>query len=307
VSASSLVIMSEASGRTVYSKQAYDRRAPASTAKLVTALVVLEGLPLDDYVTAPKAVESIEPSKLYVKAGDQLRVRDLLKALLMDSANDVATMLAMAHSGSEDVFSKAMTKKVKSLGGNNTQFKNANGLPVQNQYSCAYDMALVMKEVMKSQVLMSILRQRTTVIRTKNGKRFSLSNHNKMLWRNEVVLGKTGWTRRAKHCFVGMMRGHYGTFIISMLGSSTLWPEVKTLYRAYAGEHPMNQVLQHGAKGKDVQKIQLALRRAGYFAGHATGFFGTKTTKAVSNFQRDEKLSVDGIVGPQTRRALQSY
>jgi len=159
VTAPSVVILSPDSGKVLYSRGRDRKQPPASTAKLLTALVVLDRLPLSTWVTAPALVRDIEPSKLYLKPGDKLRVKDLLKALLLDSANDVASTLAVAVAGTEAKFGNLMTEKARSLGAKNSRFKSASGLPAEGQYATAYDMALVMREVVRHNTLMSILNQ----------------------------------------------------------------------------------------------------------------------------------------------------
>ena len=308
ISAPSIVLLEPGTRKIFYSRAPHKRHAPASTTKIVTALVVLDSLSLDQWVAVSSAVEDVEPSKLYLKSGDRLRVHDLLKATLMNSANDAARALAIEVAGSEGKFAKRMTKKARELGAKNTRFINASGLPASGQYSTAYDLALIMEEAAKQPVLISILKEKNAVIRTEEGKRFYLKSHNKMLWRARDVIGKTGWTRAAKYCFLGVIRGVGREVIVSMLGSHRLWSDLSSIVDKFlrligAKSSPLAQ----GSRGRDVTLLQAALKRAGFFSITPTGYFGMKTKQAVLDFQKAKGLQVDGIVGPQTQHALAAY
>lgn len=309
VSAPSVVLLDPGSKRILFSKAPNRRQPPASTTKLVTALVVLDYLSLDQWVTVSSKVGSVEPTKLYLRPGDQLRVRDLLKALLMKSANDAARALALEVSGSELAFSELMNERVRSLGARNTRFRNASGLPAEGQYSTAYDMALVMREAMASSTISSILKQKETMIYTAAGRRFYLKSHNKMLWRRSGVIGKTGYTRRARYCFVGYIQRGSKNAVISVLGSRKLWADLTSLCDHHAGfrKTETRKTLSFGSRGKDVWQLQNALKKTGFFHQQATGFFGPVTKRAVIEFQKAKGLAADGVVGASTKKAIASY
>lgn len=305
VTAPSVVLLEPESGRVLFSKAPYRRQPPASTAKIVTALVVLESLPLDKWVTVSTAVQFAEPSKLYLRAGEEIRVRDLLKALLMNSANDAAMALAIATAGSERAFAGLMNEKAKSLGAQDTHFINSSGLPGEGQYSTAHDLALFIQIAMKNGVIASILKQRRATIETAQGKRYYLSSHNKMLLRGRNVYGKTGYTRSARYCFVGWIQRSNSRAVVSMLGSRKLWDDLTTITNQYTGVTPKQaKVIAFGARGDRVKELQRVLKQRGYFKGPVTGYFGQQTRSAVIRFQKAKGLLVDGTVGPQTKSAL---
>ena len=222
LTAPSALLIEPWSQKIIYSRDPHRKKPPASTAKIVTALVILDLLSLDGWVTVSSRVEDVEASKLYLHGGEQLRVRDLLKALLMKSANDAAMALAIAASGSESTFAELMTQKARSLGAEDTRFVNASGLPAEGQYSTAYDLALIMREAAQNDYIVSLLKLKSTSIVTAGGRRFYLKSHNKMLWRRSGVIGKTGWTRNAKYCFVGLIEQAQANTIVSVLGSKKL-------------------------------------------------------------------------------------
>ena len=309
LTAPSAILLEPATQKIIYSRAPHRKQPPASTTKIVTALVVLDSLALDEWVRVPSGVRGVEASKLYVRPGERFKVRDLLKALLMNSANDVAVALAVAVSGSEREFAKLMTAKAQSVGAADTRFLNASGLPIEGQYSTAYDLALMMQEATRNEVLVSILKLKRTSIRTDRGKRYDLKSHNKMLWRPERVIGKTGWTRGARYCFVGVIEEGPKDTIVAVLGSNKLWKDLSNLVQRITGaiSRRTGKILSYGDRGKEVSNLQLGLKRVGFFFGRATGYFGKRTKKAVVDFQKSRGLHPDGAVGAQTRKALSPY
>lgn len=307
LTAPSAIIVEPFSQKIIYSRAPHRRQSPASTVKIMTALVALDHLPLDQWVTVSPNVEPIEASKLYLKAGDRLRVRDLLKAVLMKSANDAAATLAIAVAGSERAFGELMTEKARSLGAVNTRFVNSTGLPTEGQYSTVYDLAIIMREAMKNEFIVGIMRQKNAAITTYYGKTYYIKSHNKMLWRNEKVIGKTGWTRSSKYCFVGLMNQGSREAIISVMGSKKLWLDLASLIERVTGIKKSSKIISYGSRGSEVTRVQTALRNLGYFKGKTTGFFGDHTQRSLMRFQRAQKLPADGVIGTKTKEALAPY
>ncbi|MBI4357727.1 MAG: peptidoglycan-binding protein [Candidatus Omnitrophica bacterium] len=305
LTAPSALLLEPGSQKIIFSRAPHRKQPPASTAKIVTALVVLDSLPLDRWVTISPRVEKAQASKLYLRGGDQIRVRDLLKAILIKSANDAAQALAIAVSGSERAFADVMTEKARRLGAHSTRFVNASGLPEEGQYSTAYDLAILMQAALRNEVIISILRQRNASIRTASGRRYHLKSHNKMLLRGERVIGKTGYTQRAKYCFVGFIEEGSRNIIVSVLGSKKLWRDLTTLLNQVNGG--ARKTLSFGSRGDAVKQLQAALKKLGFFNGPTTGYFGKITKRALSKFQRSRGLLQDGILGPKTRTALASH
>jgi len=201
LTASSAYMLDAGRKQVLYSKRATVKRAPASTIKVMTALLVAERMKLDSVIKVPRAAESIEPSKIYLRQGERYTVRSLLKAVLLASANDAAYVLAVATAGSHAKFADLMTRRAKQLGATRSRFKTANGLPAKGQYSTSRDLALIMKAAVKNPVLVDIMRKKTAVIYSLGGRKITLRNHNKLLWRDpRDIIGKTGWTRKARYC-----------------------------------------------------------------------------------------------------------
>lgn len=230
ISAPSAILIDQTSHRIIYSKTPNLRRAPASTTKLLTALVVMQSMDLNKIVTIPAAVERVEPSKIHLRRGERYRVRELLRAVLINSANDAAEALALTTAGSRSKFAARMNRKARSIGCRGSHFMNPSGLPASGQYSTAQDMALIMREFQKHPFLVQTLATRTLTITSAKGRKIYLRNHNKMLFRgHREVVGKTGWTRAAKHCFVGQISATNRKVFVAMLGSRRLWKDLMLL------------------------------------------------------------------------------
>lgn len=309
LSAPTAVLLDANSNRLVYSKNSHVKRKPASTTKILTAIVTVERLDLNKVVTVPKSATLAQPSKLYLKPGERYYVKDLLHALLLKSANDVAETLAVAVGGSKAGFAKMMNSKVRRIGAKNSNFVNPHGLPASGQYSTAYDLALIMREAQKYPFLVEVMKKRTYRIRSLNGRRFYLKNHNKMLWRDSrEIVGKTGWTRRAKHCFAGRIRVNGKKVFIVVLGSHSLWRDLKRLVDYRFGS--ISNIIRANKKlwsKRDTRRIQTALKRSGFSPGTIDGVFGSKTVGAVKRFQTKNGLKADGIVGKRTWAKLKKY
>ncbi len=227
------VVMDATTGRVLYAKNPDLRLLPASTTKLMTALVVLERARLSDVVTVSKKAAGQPATRVGLKPGDRFTIENLLYAALMKSANDAAVALAEAVGGTEDRFVELMNQKAIAIGAADTHYINANGLPGPGQYITAYDLAKIMREAIKYPVLKEILGTRVTEVSNERGRQIPIRNTNKLLWSDEDVLGgKTGYTRQARHCFVCAGERDKDTIIVALLGEpyrDLLWKESEIL------------------------------------------------------------------------------
>lgn len=308
ISAPSAVLL-DTNSRLIYAKTPHLRRPAASTTKILTAMVVMDRLDPDEVVTIPRFAESVPPSKAFLRRGEKYRVRDLLRATLIGSANDAAEVLAAAAAGSRSRFVHLMNQKARALGCSRTRFVNPSGLPGGNQYSTAYDMALMMKAAQKYPFVVDTLRTRTITICNLRGREIPLRNHNKMLWRDRrEIVGKTGWTRRARHCFVGQIAAFHKKVFVSMLGSRRLWGDLKALLDYQFGTSLGKRKSQQKVWSEhDIRRIQTALKRAGFNPGAVDGEYGPSTARAVRRFQRSQGLRATGVLGADTFRKLNRY
>ena len=237
VSCKAVIFSDSTRGQRLYSKRVDARILPASTAKVMTALIVLKKLPLGKYIrVSPRALYP-QPSKIDVKAGEQYKVKDLLYAILLSSANDASIVLAEAVAGSEGEFVRLMNKRAKQLGAKHTNFANSNGLPSRSpQYSTAYDMYLIFRQALKHYEFREAIQARYKIIRSRGGRQITLKSHNKILflsnWKKKVY-GKTGYTRAAQSCFIGTLKKGKSDLIIATFGCTDRWDDIRHIVSRY--------------------------------------------------------------------------
>ncbi len=226
ISAKSYVIMDAKTGEILLAYNPQLFLPPASTLKVMTALYVVERLKMDDQVTVSATAAAAPPSKISIKPGEVYTVRELLYALLLSSANDAARALAERACGSEEEFARQMTKQVRQWGAYRTTLATANGLPAENQFSTAGDLALMFRRAMGNPELAQIMETKYYSIQ---GDR-ELRNHNRFLFTTPLaVAGKTGYTRASRHTYVGMFRNGNKEIIIAMMGSKQKWADLRPL------------------------------------------------------------------------------
>jgi len=209
---------------------------PASTTKILTALLVLENLPLDKYVTVSFHATQVPQTKLGLRPGESYRVRDLLYGLILKSANDAAVVLAEAVGGSEGKFVDMMNARAKQIGAMHSHFANPHGLPsLGPQCTTASDMALIFTQALKNDFFRQAITYKYLVIYSKTGHRFLLKSHNRSLFLNwkQHVFGKTGYTIEAQSCFVGYIPRGSGILIIAVYGCHKRWTDMKYIIEHY--------------------------------------------------------------------------
>ncbi|OON93605.1 MAG: D-alanyl-D-alanine carboxypeptidase [Candidatus Epulonipiscioides saccharophilum] len=206
----SYVLMETSSGTILKEKNKDLSVPPASITKVMTLLLIFDAveegkIKWDDLVTVSEHAASMGGSQVFMEAGEQQTVKDMVKCISISSANDATVAMAEHISGRESDFVNLMNKKASELGMNNTVFKNACGLNIDGHVSSAYDVALMSRELMLKHP--DITQTSTTwmdsiIHKTRKGEsEFGLTNTNKMLkWYNGITGLKTGYTPEAKHC-----------------------------------------------------------------------------------------------------------
>lgn len=219
ISAEAAILIEIDSGEILYEKNANAPMYPASTTKIMTALLALEHLDLEDKITVPEDMGPADGSAMYLLPGEVFTVRELLDGLLVKSANDAAVLLARTISGDIQSFATLMNQRAKDIGCTNTSFANPNGLHDPSHTISAHDMALIAREAMKNATFRELVSQvNVTLDETPQTpeKRY-FRNTNRFLWstskiiynneyipiKYEVVDGiKTGYTGEAGNCLV---------------------------------------------------------------------------------------------------------
>jgi serine-type D-Ala-D-Ala carboxypeptidase (penicillin-binding protein 5/6) len=228
ITAESAVLFDANTGRVIYKKNENERRAVASTQKLLTALIVAESGDLSAPVVIEQTDMMAAPTKLYVKTGERYTRQQLLTALLIKSPNDVARALARDNAGSIEDFAAKMNARMARMGGESSHFVNPNGLPADDQYSTARDMARVARAAYFNPLLREIMRTKHCMFRYATGKTIPLQNTNRVLRTYSFCNGmKTGYTDAAGHCLISS--GSWGgkDMIAVVLGSNKarVWQE----------------------------------------------------------------------------------
>lgn len=219
IRATSAILIDASTGRTLYQKNADEPRQVASTQKLVTALVVAERDPLEAPVSVSREDTLMEPTKVGIRAGESYPRLQLLRAMLVHSANDCASALAHAHSGSFEAFATEMNELAARCGATNSHFVNPHGLPA-SQYSTARDMARIAFRAYRNPDLREAVALHSYCFRYSNGRFSVLTPTDRLLLCDPYFNGmKTGFTDAAGKCLISSYHRDGRDFILVQLGS----------------------------------------------------------------------------------------
>ncbi len=233
ITSESAILIDADTGKVLYDKSAYEKHEPASTTKIMTALLTLEHCKLDDVATVTSEAITSVPSGYssdLLKMGEELSIKDLLYALLLPSSNEAANVLAIHIAGSIDSFASMMNTRAIELGCKNTHFVNPNGVHDEEHYTTAYDLALIAREAMKNDTFKQIVSTVAyTLPSSNNYSRIdrNLITTNDLIKRQsenyyEYAIGiKTGFTTPAKNCLVAAAKKDDKTLISVVLGANT--------------------------------------------------------------------------------------
>lgn len=253
-------IVVDSSGEVLYSKYPDAKLAPASTVKLVTAMVVIDNLDPALKVTISKNAGKVRSIQPRLHEDEELTVSDLLHLALMKSINSAAVALAEATAGSEQDFVVMMNRKVKDIGTNNTLFANASGLPKGRQYTTASDLALILKAALSYPLIREILGTKGYLVQTSEGRGIFLDNSNDLLWQQgNMIGGKTGYTGNARHCFVCAIDTGKGPLFTAVLGArsrSSLWRSTLMLEEIGMQQEALRDVIKAAAATEKAEETQ---------------------------------------------------
>lgn len=238
ISAGSAILIDNSSEKVLYSKNETQKMYPASTTKILTAILTLENCKLDDIVTVPYEAIATIPSGYSVaalQAGEQLTVSQVLQVMMVHSANDAANVLAYHVSGSIESFANLMNQKVADLGLKNTHFTNPSGMHNENHYTTAYDLAIIMKYCMKNSNFRLLAGLKSCIIPATNKyeERIFKTTNELLIYDNRevqsnyyykyAIAGKTGYTTEAKNCLVSVANKD-GFELICVVLSAGVYP-----------------------------------------------------------------------------------
>ena len=229
INAKSALLMDSNTGKIIYSLNEHERLPPASITKIMTLLLGMEFIEsgrigLDDEVIITSHASSIKGSTVFLEPGEVQSLEELFKAISIRSANDAAVAVAEHISGSEEIFVQLMNQRAKELGMENTRFENASGMPSENHYISAYDVALMSKELLKHEKANEWLT--TYMYDMKVGKKKpsiqTMVNTNRLIKEYEGATGiKTGSTNEARNCLAGSAKRGDLELISVIMGAET--------------------------------------------------------------------------------------
>jgi len=227
VSAGAAVVMDWQTGEVLYEKDAFRRRDPASTTKVLTALIALERGDLNAPVKVSRRAAYTPGSSMYIKPGEVYSLHDLLYGLLLRSGNDAATAIAEHIAGSVEEFAKLMNARAKEIGALNSHFVNPHGLTEPDHYTTAYDLALITREALKNPIFAEIVSMPQATLTYENLHRdVVLHNTNRLLHMLPGADGvKTGTTAAAGNCLIASATRDEHKLIAVVLHAGDRWSD----------------------------------------------------------------------------------
>ncbi|SDP30772.1 D-alanyl-D-alanine carboxypeptidase family protein [Selenomonas ruminantium] len=256
LTARSAIVMDAVTGTVLYERDIDARRYPASTTKMMTLIVALEHGNLNDIVTVSKNAEGVEGSTLWLVQGDKIPLGELLAGMMMHSGNDATVAVAEHIAGSVPAFVQMLNEKAGEIGAYNTHFVNPNGLPDDNHYTTAFDLAKIAAYGYSIPHFEEIVsRQEATYEWVKDPSK-QLRNENQMLWLYRGGNGvKTGYTEAAGRCLVSAARRDGMQLVAVVLDSYYMWNDsIALLDYGFQNARPKNLV----KKGEVVTKVDVA-------------------------------------------------
>src|ERR1700740_1954838 len=232
LAAQSAALVYSYSGEFLYTKNPDAKEYPASSTKILTALIVIEAGNLDQIVTVAPADIKVEPRSLDLKPGQQFTRRQLLFGMLLKSANDVAMCLARDNAGSVPAFAEKMNLRAAELGATSSHFVNPHGLHDPNHYTTAHDLVLIARAAMQQPLFRQVVSTIYYTWRTPTGQVEELRNHNRLLRHFAGCNGlKTGYTRPAQQVLVSsaLRGGHEVISVVLHTDKPGIWVDSKTL------------------------------------------------------------------------------
>jgi len=250
VRAAGAVLMDAETGRVLWGKDEHVPLAMASTTKIMTAILALESGRMNETVTVSKRAAAAPRVKMDLSTGENIRLGDLMLALMLISSNDAAIAIAEHLSGSVEDFCKLMTEKAKEIGALNTVFETPNGLDAGDHHSTAYDLALITRYALNVPGFVELTN--TQVAQFKTDKRgYTFNNRNRLLQEYAGANGvKTGFTNKAGYCFVGAAKRE-GMQLISVVlasgwgteGRNQKWVDTKEILNYGFGNYVFETVI----------------------------------------------------------------
>jgi len=240
VQAKACLLVDKKTDQVLFSRRSDVAYPPASTVKLMTALLVWERTRLQGSIKIERSDTLVEPSHVPLRVGEVVSVRDLTKTLLVGSDNDSAMALGRKVSGSHEAFLDLMNRRALSLGCRKTVFKTPNGLPADGQVTTCRDIMLIFKKVLEVPELREMCSLKGFTLKTAVGSQW-VKNHNKLLGTFEGMgPAKTGWTFASRHTYAAEVTRGDRTLLLTLLNSPNKWNDARALFE-YGFDQPMEE------------------------------------------------------------------
>lgn len=230
VGAKGVLVTDLGSGATLFTKNEHDTHPIASLTKMMTALIVLQRTSPSDIVTVGEVKTTLDESRMELRSGEQLTVDALLAGMMIQSANDAASALAVHVAGSEEAFVALMNDTAKQLGLQQTHYKNPTGLDSDGAYSTAADQMILARLLIDQPRIASVVAQANATVTNLAGRSYPLTSSNKLLGGYLPVAGlKTGTTDAAGQCLVAVVSADSRRVAAIVLNSPDRFQETKSL------------------------------------------------------------------------------
>lgn len=265
VDAGSSIAIDVKTGAVLFDQNSHRVVAMASTTKIVTCLVALKYGNLDEEVEISKTAVSIRGSKVGYKAGEKIKLRELLYGLMLKSGNDCAIAIAEGISGSIEEFCNLMNEYALSIGLLDSHFESPHGLDSSRHYSSAYDLAIATMKAKEIEEFNKIVKSKV-VDGNENKFTRSFNNINKLLYQEPNCTGvKTGYTGQAGKCLVSSFDMKPGEIIVVTLNCTERWKESKRIYDYVKENYTYENIIKKGqvfgkATLEDKKEIELVAK-----------------------------------------------
>jgi serine-type D-Ala-D-Ala carboxypeptidase (penicillin-binding protein 5/6) len=258
ITAQAAVLMDRQTNRVLWQKNAYRCLPMASTTKVMTAILALELGNEHDVVKTSLRAANTEGSSIWLEEGEEKTLGELLYGLMLRSGNDAAVAIAEHIDGSVEKFAVRMNEKAKEIGAQNTNFRNPHGLPADNHYSTAYDLALISAYALRNQRFREIISTPEYTI-SWPGREWDrvMLNQNRLLEQYPGGDGvKTGWTKKAGRCFIGSATRDEWQLLVVVLNAPQMWEDAASLLDYGFAEYSREKVLYQGQVVKSAEVLK---------------------------------------------------
>ncbi|WP_042350124.1 D-alanyl-D-alanine carboxypeptidase family protein [Bacillus massiliigorillae] len=263
--AKSAILIERDTGAILYAKNENKRLSPASMTKVMTMLLIMEAidkgeLSMNEKIRTSEYAASMGGSQIFLEPGEEMTTNQMLQGIAIGSGNDASVAMAERIAGSEEGFVKMMNAKAKALGLKDTLFQNATGLPAENHYSTAHDMAIMGKELLKYSAITKYTGTYEAYLRENTDKKFWLVNTNRLVKFYPGVDGlKTGFTNEAKYCLTATAKKGNMRVIAVVFGAEN--PKARNAQVTKMLDYAFSQYTTHPVYKKNVELKQVMVSK----------------------------------------------